>query len=116
MIPLVDSLVQSGLSLGPKQCYSFKSRPPILGGEHSVENTEVCDIYAHYSLLGQIATQSKDLPEGPRLMKSESHKMPNKSLSQPIGALGQSRMPVADLVTGSGWLSFGRRPLRPPQP
>jgi hypothetical protein len=67
MIPLVDSLVAAGISLGAKQCYSFKCRPPILGGEYGVENTEVCDIHVHYSLLGQIATQAKDLPEGTKI-------------------------------------------------
>src|SRR4030095_14701989 len=58
MIPLVDELVQAGISLGAKKCYSFKSRPPLLGGEYSLENTEECDIYVHYSLLGQIVSKS----------------------------------------------------------
>jgi len=49
-------------------------------------------------------------------MKSESHKMPNKSLEpNPIGALGQSRMPVADLVTVRVGSALVVRPLRPPQ-
>lgn len=69
MIPLVDELVQAGITLGARQCYGFKSRPPLLGGEYSRENTEACDIYVHYSLLGQLATQAKDLPEGTKINK-----------------------------------------------
>jgi len=37
------------------------------------------------------------------------HQQPNKSPEpNPSGALNYSRTPVAHLVTGSGWLSFGR--------
>lgn len=63
MIPLVDQCVQAGLNLAENQCYSFKT-PPVLGGEYEVTNTAVCDLSVHYSLLGQIHKQIKDLPDG----------------------------------------------------
>ena len=66
MIPLVDDCVRVGLTIGTGQCYSFKI-PPVLGGEYSVSNTEVCDLSVHYSVLGQIHSQIKDLPDGTRV-------------------------------------------------
>src|SRR5262245_29228232 len=38
MIPLIDQLVEAGISLQPGQCYGYKV-PPVLGGEYTVENT-----------------------------------------------------------------------------
>lgn len=64
MIPLVDDLLSSGMVLGKNQCYGFKGLPPILGGAYSVENSAIFDIYVHYNLLGQIATVTKDIPDG----------------------------------------------------
>ncbi|MFZ6820182.1 T6SS immunity protein Tdi1 domain-containing protein [Undibacterium sp. Ji22W] len=49
------------LSIG--EVYSYKV-PPILGGTHEFENIEVCDIQVHFSILGQIHHQVKDLPYG----------------------------------------------------
>ncbi|MEM7166917.1 MAG: T6SS immunity protein Tdi1 domain-containing protein [Planctomycetota bacterium] len=60
---LVEDLEASGLKAGPGQCYSFK-RPPILGGVYEISNFEVTDIDVHFSLLGQIHEQVKDLPDG----------------------------------------------------
>lgn len=63
LIPLVDACVATGMTLSQGQCYSYV-QPPMLGGEYSVENVEVCDIEVHYSLFGQIYAQIKDLPDG----------------------------------------------------
>jgi hypothetical protein len=66
MIPLVDKCVAAGLILGQGQCYSY-ILPPILGGKYTVENTEVCDVEVHYSLLAQIQRQVKDFPDGTKV-------------------------------------------------
>ncbi len=48
--------VAAGLSLPPAHCYGFK-QPPALGGAYEVANTEVVDLYTHYSVLGQLHAQ-----------------------------------------------------------
>ncbi|MGV3551183.1 DUF1851 domain-containing protein [Rhizobium sp.] len=62
-ISLVDDCVRAGMTLGENQCFGFRI-PPILGGEYAVENLEPTDLSVHYSLLGQIWQQTRDLPEG----------------------------------------------------
>ena len=62
-IPLVDQCVASGLHLEPGKCYSY-TVPPVLGGQYSVENISVSDIAVHFSFLGQIHAQIRDLPDG----------------------------------------------------
>jgi hypothetical protein len=56
MMPLVDDCVAAGLVLRPGHCYGF-IKPPALGGEYSVDNSEVLDLYSHYSVLGQLHAQ-----------------------------------------------------------
>ena len=56
MMPLVDGCVAAGMIPGPGHCYGFV-KPPALGGEYSVDNTEVVDLYTHYSVLGQLHAQ-----------------------------------------------------------
>jgi hypothetical protein len=56
MMPLVDDCVAAGLELPPGHCYGFR-KPPVLGGEYSLDNTEVVDLYTHYSVLGQLHAQ-----------------------------------------------------------
>jgi hypothetical protein len=56
MMPLVDACVAADLELPPAHCYGFK-QPPALGGAYEVGNTEVLDLYAHYSNLGQLHAQ-----------------------------------------------------------
>lgn len=63
---LVDSCVAAGMALGEDECYSYRI-PPFLGGEYAVENLEPTDLSVHYSVLGQIWQQIKDLPDGTRL-------------------------------------------------
>ncbi|HEX4797252.1 MAG TPA: T6SS immunity protein Tdi1 domain-containing protein, partial [Humisphaera sp.] len=63
MIPLIDQLVTSGLTLREGQCYSYK-QPPVLGGAYTVENTCVLPIQKHYGAYASIHSQIKDLPDG----------------------------------------------------
>ncbi|QSI76646.1 T6SS immunity protein Tdi1 domain-containing protein [Niveibacterium microcysteis] len=62
-VQLVGDLRMKGLVLKPRQIYSF-IKPPLLGGEYSLDNIEACDIEVHYSLNGQIARQVSALPPG----------------------------------------------------
>ena len=59
----VGNLKESGNVLNAGQVYSYKV-PPMLGGEFAPENIEPCDIALHFSILGQIHEQIKDLPNG----------------------------------------------------
>ena len=63
MIPLVDRLVAAGITLGDGQCYSYR-KPPIVGGDYTVENTAVLDIKEHFGFLGSIYEQMHDVPDG----------------------------------------------------
>ena len=53
----------AGKPLGPGEVYSFE-HPPVLGGEYSAENMVPTDILVHFSIMGQIHRQVKDLPPG----------------------------------------------------
>jgi hypothetical protein len=55
-----------GLKVGVHQVYSFK-RPPVLGGPQTVENLEATDLAVHFSVLGQIFRQVRDLPPGAKI-------------------------------------------------
>lgn len=66
LISLVNAAKLSGLSLGPNETYSYKT-PPILGGDYTVANCEVCDLAVHYSILGQICRQTQKLPDGTKV-------------------------------------------------
>ena len=70
MIPLVDKCVAAGLHLSKGQIYSYQT-PPILGGDYTVDNAEVCDLEVHFSVLGQIQNKVKDLPDGTTVSKLE---------------------------------------------
>lgn len=63
MIPLINRLVSQGIALANGQCYSYK-RPPVLGGDYTVENVFVLPIAQHYGAYGSIHKQIKDLPDG----------------------------------------------------
>jgi hypothetical protein len=60
---IVVNLRNAGKPLEAGQIYSYE-HPPVLGGEYSVENMVPTDISVHFSVLGQIHRQVKDLPEG----------------------------------------------------
>ena len=70
MIPLVDKCVAAGLHLSSGQIYSYKT-PPILGGDYTVDNAEICDLEVHFSVLGQIQNKIKDLPDGTKVDRVE---------------------------------------------
>jgi hypothetical protein len=63
MIPLVDRLVASGLTLKAGQCYGYKI-PPVMGGGYTVENSGVLPIREQFGVCASIQNQIKDLPEG----------------------------------------------------
>jgi hypothetical protein len=63
MVSLVDACCAAGMIPRHKQCYGFKV-PPILGGEYEFGNVELTDIAVHFSFLGDIYKQTKDLPDG----------------------------------------------------
>ena len=63
---LVGELMAGGVRLAPGQCYSYK-KPPILGGEIEPGNFEPCDLSVHFSVLGQLHRQIKDLPPGTKI-------------------------------------------------
>jgi hypothetical protein len=65
---LVGDLITSGVRLSPGKCYSYK-KPPILGGEIEPANFEPTDLSVHFSVLGQIHRQVKDLPPGTKITK-----------------------------------------------
>jgi len=62
-VNLVAPLLKSGPALEQKQVYGW-TRPPILGGKYSPDNLEPTDASVHFSMLGQIFRQVKDLPDG----------------------------------------------------
>jgi hypothetical protein len=66
MPQLVGDLMASGVQLGPGQCYGYK-KPPILGGEITIDNFEPTDLSVHFGILGQIHRQVKDLPPGTKI-------------------------------------------------
>ncbi|MGA9672337.1 MAG: DUF1851 domain-containing protein [Terracidiphilus sp.] len=70
MVSLVDACRKAGLTIGPNQCYGFKI-PPMLGGSYEVENMEPTDLSVHYTLLGEICEQTKDLPRGTTVKRIE---------------------------------------------
>ena len=60
---LVGDILATGITRGPNECFGFK-HPPILGGEYEPSNFEPTDLSVHFSILGQIHKQVKDLPAG----------------------------------------------------
>jgi hypothetical protein len=60
---LVGDLIESGVTLAPGQCFSYKL-PPLVGGQMELANFEATDLSVHFSIMGQISRQSKDFPDG----------------------------------------------------
>ncbi len=65
-IPLVDALVEDGVTLAPGQCYGFV-QPPILGGRYARENIRALPVEEVFGLRGEIFQQTKELPDGTRV-------------------------------------------------
>lgn len=62
-VQMVGDLRLDGIVLEHGKIYSF-IKPPVLGGEYSLNNIEVADIAVHFSINGQIHHQVRDLPPG----------------------------------------------------
>ncbi len=63
LIPLVDELVASGKILKHRECYSYVLAP-VFGGDYTVDNTIISSLQRHYSSLGRIHEEIRDLPDG----------------------------------------------------
>ncbi len=69
---LVEKLLAVGKTLKENEVYSYK-KPPIIGGEYSVENIEPTDMSVHFAFSGQICEQIANLPDGTKVnIKHES--------------------------------------------
>ncbi|HEV2455911.1 MAG TPA: T6SS immunity protein Tdi1 domain-containing protein [Verrucomicrobiae bacterium] len=66
MARLVGDLISGGTRLAPGQCYSYNV-PPSLGGQMTASNFKPADLSVHFSILGQIQRQIKDLPPGTKI-------------------------------------------------
>jgi hypothetical protein len=66
LIPLVDELEATGITLGKGQCYSYW-RLPALGGAYSMENVKVVSLEHQFKAFGPIHEKIKDLPDGTRI-------------------------------------------------
>jgi hypothetical protein len=60
---LIGDILSSGKRLGPGECFGYKV-PPVMGGEVEPDNFEPTDLQVHFSILGQIHRQVKNLPPG----------------------------------------------------
>jgi hypothetical protein len=60
---LVGDILATGLTRASHECFGFK-QPPVLGGEYEPDNFETTDLSVHFSILGQIHRQVRDLPPG----------------------------------------------------
>jgi hypothetical protein len=63
---LIKQLVQAGKTLGPDQVYSY-TKPPVMGGEYSIDNIDPTDVSVHFSFSGQICEQIQNLPDGTKV-------------------------------------------------
>lgn len=77
MIPLIDRLVEAGRLLKDGQCYSY-IRPPLVGGDYTVENTSIVPIAEHFGVYASIHQQLKDVPDGTEVV-IETINMPRSS-------------------------------------
>lgn len=60
---LVGDILAEGQRLRQGECFGCKV-PPALGGEFEPDNFEATDLMVHFSILGQLHRQIKDLPPG----------------------------------------------------
>jgi hypothetical protein len=66
LTPLVDDLVDSGMTLAKGECYSFV-RLPILGGDYSLENVVVRQVAFLYKALGPTFKELESIPDGEKV-------------------------------------------------
>jgi hypothetical protein len=67
MIPLADACAAAGLVFGAGECLSYK-QPPLLGGAYEPANVRVAPIAEHYAFMADVHRQTRDLPDGARVM------------------------------------------------
>ncbi len=60
---LVGDIIESGARLAPGECFGYKLAP-IVGGQMEPCNFQPTNLSVHFSILGQLNRQAKDLPEG----------------------------------------------------
>lgn len=60
---LALAIEAAGTPLKPNEIYDFMP-PPALGGSFEVSNAEAADMVVALTIAGQMAHQTKDLPEG----------------------------------------------------
>ncbi len=60
---LIAPMLKAGQDVPPGKLWGW-IKPPVLGGECDASNLEPTDIAVHFSILGQIWNQVKDLPPG----------------------------------------------------
>jgi hypothetical protein len=65
-VDVVASLAAAGRRTAEGQVWGFRT-PLVLGGDYAPENVEAVDVQVHFSILGQIHRQVRDLPEGSRI-------------------------------------------------
>ncbi|MHA4847902.1 T6SS immunity protein Tdi1 domain-containing protein [Flavitalea antarctica] len=63
---LVQKLILAGRTLEPTEVYSYR-KPPIIGGEYTIDNIEITDINAHLECSGQIFQGIENLPDGTKI-------------------------------------------------
>ena len=63
---LVARLIQSGLSLAPGQCFTYR-QSPILGGTYNPSNFKVVSVQQHFATWGPLLESIKDLPDGTKV-------------------------------------------------
>jgi hypothetical protein len=59
---LVGTLKAQGIELARGQCYGYMN-PPCLGGRNEPLNLTPVDVYVHFNILGQVASQVCEKPE-----------------------------------------------------
>jgi len=63
LMGLVDEMSEAGKTLGPGQCYGFRTLP-VLGGELETDNVDVLSITDYWADCGHIHAQLDGLPDG----------------------------------------------------
>lgn len=61
--PLADECRRAGKVLAEGECYAF-ARPPVLGGDYTVENIWVSPWHEWFSFTADLFQQIRDLPDG----------------------------------------------------
>lgn len=68
MAPIVDYLINSGVTLADSECYDFKIHPR-LGGQMHHENIEASNFVVSLNLRGQLLEQIRQMKPGTKISK-----------------------------------------------